>query len=125
MNPEQRTTSETSSNTRVELGDHADKIARQENSTETQSTSQDEKKSGQNAHRAHFGDPFSNKQVENVDAEDEPKSERRILDESECFEELGFGFTETKKWTILTVIFLVQVSMNFNTVSWCEKMDAT
>ena len=37
------------------------------------------------------------------------------LTEADCYDELGFGFTEKKKWTILTLIFLVQVSMNFNT----------
>lgn len=37
------------------------------------------------------------------------------ITEEDCFDELGFSFPEWKKWTILTVIFLVQVSMNFNT----------
>lgn len=39
----------------------------------------------------------------------------RIITEEECYEELGFSFSTTKKWMILTVIFIVQVSMNFNT----------
>lgn len=37
------------------------------------------------------------------------------LTEEECYDELGFGFPSWKKWYILTVIFIVQVSMNFNT----------
>lgn len=37
------------------------------------------------------------------------------LTEEECYNELGFGFPTSKKWYILTVIFIVQVSMNFNT----------
>ena len=37
------------------------------------------------------------------------------LTEDDCYEELGFCFPKWKKWTILTVIFLVQTSMNFNT----------
>ena len=37
------------------------------------------------------------------------------LKESDCYDELGFGFPAWKKWTILSVIFIVQVSMNFNT----------
>lgn len=41
--------------------------------------------------------------------------DRKELTEDDCYNELGFGFTTTKKWTILTIIFLVQVSMNFNT----------
>ena len=37
------------------------------------------------------------------------------ITEEDCYEELGFGFSDKKKWYILTVIFIVQVSMNFNT----------
>ena len=37
------------------------------------------------------------------------------ITEEDCIEELGFSFPSWKKWAILTVIFLVQVSMNFNT----------
>lgn len=37
------------------------------------------------------------------------------ITEADCEKELGFAFPEWKKWTILTVIFLVQLSMNFNT----------
>ena len=37
-----------------------------------------------------------------------------ILSEEYCVGKLGFDFKTSKKWTILTVIFLVQVSMNFN-----------
>ena len=37
------------------------------------------------------------------------------ITEEECYDQLGFSFPEWKKWTILSVIFLVQVSMNFNT----------
>ncbi|EME80493.1 uncharacterized protein MYCFIDRAFT_50007 [Pseudocercospora fijiensis CIRAD86] len=37
------------------------------------------------------------------------------LTEDDCYEELGFCYPNGKKWYILTVIFIVQVSMNFNT----------
>lgn len=37
-----------------------------------------------------------------------------ILSEEYCVGKLGFDFKTRKKWAILTVIFLVQVSMNFN-----------
>ncbi|KAH9986932.1 MFS general substrate transporter [Xylariaceae sp. FL0662B] len=40
---------------------------------------------------------------------------KRELKEEECEDELGFAFSWWKKWWILTVIFLVQTSMNFNT----------
>lgn len=39
----------------------------------------------------------------------------RVITEAECYDELGFSFPTWKKWAILTVIFWVQVSMNFNT----------
>lgn len=42
-------------------------------------------------------------------------NERIILTESNCYESLGFCFPNWKKWMILSVIFLVQTSMNFNT----------
>jgi MFS family permease len=48
-----------------------------------------------------------------------PRSDREDgkieLKESDCYDELGFGFPTWRKWTILSVIFIVQVSMNFNT----------
>ncbi|KAF2209907.1 hypothetical protein CERZMDRAFT_121964 [Cercospora zeae-maydis SCOH1-5] len=37
------------------------------------------------------------------------------LTEEDCYQELGFSFPNWKKWYILSVIFIVQVSMNFNT----------
>lgn len=40
---------------------------------------------------------------------------KREITEEECEAELGFAFPSWKKWYILTVIFLVQTSMNFNT----------
>lgn len=41
--------------------------------------------------------------------------EKKELTEEACADELGFAYPEWKKWWILTVIFLVQTSMNFNT----------
>ncbi|CAM1508619.1 Fc.00g054670.m01.CDS01 [Cosmosporella sp. VM-42] len=37
------------------------------------------------------------------------------ITEDDCYDELGYTFPKWKKWYILTVIFWVQVSMNFNT----------
>ncbi|KAI7369692.1 MFS transporter [Hortaea werneckii] len=37
------------------------------------------------------------------------------ITEDDCYEELGYCFPKWKKWYILTIIFIVQVSMNFNT----------
>jgi MFS family permease len=80
---------------------------------------------------------FENEKIDNPDSS-EPSIERRvdnsevptrkketgkgynegdkiILTEDDCYEQLGFCFPTWKKWTILSVIFIVQVSMNFNT----------
>ncbi|EYE93021.1 MFS general substrate transporter [Aspergillus ruber CBS 135680] len=40
---------------------------------------------------------------------------KRELTEDECYDKLGFSFPRYKKWAILSVIFTVQMSMNFNT----------
>ena len=37
------------------------------------------------------------------------------ITEDDCYDQLGYCYPVWKKWTILSVIFLVQVSMNFNT----------
>jgi len=37
-----------------------------------------------------------------------------IITKEECYDKTGFGFSTVKKWWILAVIFIVQVSMNFN-----------
>ena len=37
------------------------------------------------------------------------------ITEEDCMDELGFSYPDWKKWYILTIIFIVQVSMNFNT----------
>jgi MFS family permease len=37
------------------------------------------------------------------------------ITEEDCWDQLGYSFPAWKKWTILSIIFLVQVSMNFNT----------
>jgi len=37
------------------------------------------------------------------------------ITEDDCYDELGYSFSTFKKYYILTVIFAVQVSMNFNT----------
>lgn len=47
--------------------------------------------------------------------ESPPREDGKIeLKASDCYDKLGFSFSPFKKWTILSVIFAVQVSMNFN-----------
>ena len=60
---------------------------------------------------AHHATHFAAKE-ETVDPPEPGKIE---LTEEECYDELGFSFPTWRKWMILTVIFLVQTSMNFNT----------
>jgi MFS family permease len=50
---------------------------------------------------------------------DQPSSSDRSdgkveLQDTDCYEKLGFRYSALKKWMILTVIFAVQSSMNFN-----------
>ena len=42
------------------------------------------------------------------------QDDRRQIREIDCYDKLGFSFPWHKKWTILAVTFIVQVSMNFN-----------
>lgn len=41
--------------------------------------------------------------------------DREIIKEEDVYDQLGFGYSTWKKWTTLTIIFWIQVSMNFNT----------
>jgi len=41
--------------------------------------------------------------------------DRYEITEEDCYDELGFSYPNSKKWMILSIVFLVQVSMNFNT----------
>ncbi|KAL2872764.1 putative MFS multidrug transporter [Aspergillus lucknowensis] len=42
-------------------------------------------------------------------------SEKIELTEDDCYDQLGYAFPSWRKWMIISVIFLVQTSMNFNT----------
>lgn len=74
---------------------------------------------------ANFGPKGNNEKsteqyVEDVGAEvgDLPgilhKDGRREIRQRNCYDKLGFSFPFWKKWLILSVIFICQVSMNFN-----------
>ncbi|KAL4773395.1 major facilitator superfamily domain-containing protein [Aspergillus nidulans var. acristatus] len=47
---------------------------------------------------------------------------KRELTEDEAYDALGFCFPWYKKWTILTVIFVVQMSMNFNSSTYSNAV---
>ena len=40
---------------------------------------------------------------------------RRVITEDDCWDVLGYNWPTWKKWMLLSSIFAVQVSMNFNT----------
>lgn len=50
-----------------------------------------------------------------------PETGEYILKEYDCYDKLGYSFPQRKKWRILTIIFIVQLSMNFNAgvYPWC------
>lgn len=51
--------------------------------------------------------------VETADRQPKDRADGKVvLDEFDHHDELGFGFPKIKKWAILSVIFMVQISMN-------------
>ncbi|PWY65985.1 MFS general substrate transporter [Aspergillus heteromorphus CBS 117.55] len=58
-----------------------------------------------------------------VSSRKKPRADgKRELTEDDCYEKLGFCFPWYKKWTILTVVFIVQMSMNFNTGVYSDAL---
>ncbi|KAI9827353.1 MAG: hypothetical protein M1819_006996 [Sarea resinae] len=67
----------------------------------------------------HVADPEKPGMIQDNSSDDEKgkdvRSDGKIeLQENDCYEKLGFSFPSWKKWWIITVIFWIQVSMNFN-----------
>ncbi|KAB8298755.1 hypothetical protein EYC80_000930 [Monilinia laxa] len=54
---------------------------------------------------------------------DVKESEKIEITEEDCWEELGYSFSNSKKWLILSVIFMVQLSMNFNTSLYSNAIE--
>ena len=53
-----------------------------------------------------------------------PRPDGKIeLTDTECYEKLGFSYSDRKKWVILGVVFLVQSSMNFNTSVFANAIE--
>ena len=67
--------------------------------------------------------PVQSRETEAEDLEKVGTYDKKELTEADCYDELAFGFSPMKKWTILTIIFLVQVSMNFNTSLYSNALD--
>ncbi|CZR54305.1 probable synaptic vesicle transporter SVOP and related transporters (major facilitator superfamily) [Phialocephala subalpina] len=110
--------SETSSTTKAENSDGSGKAEGIENVPQN----------GGHPH-PHFGADRVISANKDTDAADLPNVEKAgtydkiELTEEMCYDELGFAFPTWKKWTILTIIFLVQVSMNFNTSLYSNAID--
>ncbi|KAI9642408.1 hypothetical protein NHQ30_009213 [Ciborinia camelliae] len=51
------------------------------------------------------------------------ESDKIEITEEDCWDQLGYSFSTYKKWMILSVIFMVQVSMNFNTSLYSNAID--
>jgi MFS family permease len=67
---------------------------------------------GGDAHAEHASDSDANSHSDSPKLRTGGKPE---LTEDDCYDKLGFCFPFWKKWSILSVIFVVQMSMNFNT----------
>ncbi len=59
-------------------------------------------------------DPTSTEIIRNIQHKSPREDGKIILEEDDCPSVLGFAYSSRKKWSILSVIFIVQVSMNFN-----------
>jgi hypothetical protein len=70
------------------------------------------------AHRLDVADAANGNKLEKMGTYDKYE-----ISEDDCYEELGFCFSKWKKWCIVTVIFWVQVSMNFNTSLYSNAID--
>ncbi|KUI67702.1 hypothetical protein VM1G_02568 [Cytospora mali] len=77
---------------------------------------------GRDVHEAATSTSGSEKAVRDEKTQT-PSSEKRELTAAECEGELGFDFPRWKKWWILTVIFIVQLSMNFNASLYSNGQD--
>ncbi|KAJ5304475.1 Elongator complex protein 3 [Penicillium atrosanguineum] len=75
---------------------------------------QKEKKKAERGNEAHAENASESDQTSREDAPKVEKAGKRELTEDDCYDTLGFCFPTWKKWTILSVIFIVQMSMNFN-----------
>lgn len=73
----------------------------------------------QNKSRFGFG---LNNGVEKVDEPSRPDGKHELQD-YEAPEVLGYAYSSRKKWTILSVIFIVQCSMNFNASIYANGVD--
>ncbi|KAM7185337.1 MFS transporter, DHA1 family, multidrug resistance protein [Rhypophila sp. PSN 637] len=66
----------------------------------------------------------SSETVEKQDNRSPPPPNLKVeLREEDAWSELGFSFSPRKKWTILTIVFLVQLSMNFNTTLYSNGLE--
>ncbi|KAJ4404564.1 hypothetical protein N0V85_004852 [Neurospora sp. IMI 360204] len=65
----------------------------------------------------HPSDSVSNRNYRgDAQVQEGPRLDIRIeLKKNDAYDELPFSYSKSRKWMILTVIFLVQTSMNFNT----------
>jgi len=70
---------------------------------------------GDNSSKEDVADAQKDRKANGVDLEKLGSNDKYEITEDDCYDELGFSFPTWKKWYILTVIFIVQVSMNFNT----------
>ncbi|OQE43210.1 hypothetical protein PENCOP_c003G05623 [Penicillium coprophilum] len=83
-------------------------------SNHTEADGDVEKQESDGEIRSAGGAPRRNRQKKEGADEAVDEQAREELKEWECYDKLGYSFPWWKKWTILSVIFAVQTSMNFN-----------
>ena len=76
---------------------------------------------GNAGHRSSSDSNLRKKEIQSAQA-DASEHDKVEINELDCYNELGFGFPTWKKWAILSVVFCVQVSMNFNTALYSNAV---
>lgn len=69
-----------------------------------------------------FGERVENTQAPNAQKHRVLPDGRVLLTERGAYNKLGFSYPTRKKWCILSVIFAVQVSMNFNAAVYANAV---
>lgn len=82
--------------------------------TATMDSSAKEQASSSEARRPLLRKSTTNRVKDQVDSSKYTEDGKRIITQDDCYHELGFSWSQSRKWLILGNIFLVQMSMNFN-----------
>ncbi|OJJ47150.1 hypothetical protein ASPZODRAFT_151695 [Penicilliopsis zonata CBS 506.65] len=74
--------------------------------------------------QAHWPSNPATAEMDQLEVVDSSSDDEKIeITEDECYDQLGYTFPTWRKWVIISVIFLVQTSMNFNTSLYSNALN--